>query len=241
MSRVTSGNRPAGRAAARRCRRSRSRLGRRAQFAGVRILAQHAPPGLDLTGLREDERRQPRRGPMRCRTGQPSYRIRCSHAPPSCRNDNIKKKKPARGILLQHESGDGPGNGGRVLKARAGRGHGAGRDRSGLANGAVSAKSERDAGVVQWQNGSFPSCIRGFDSLRPLQSFSGVSHARKRFSKAEESQKFKASRRGRIACDEQMSSQGSFRGQGGDQIDLMTELDKRPAFLCGATFGRRSV
>jgi hypothetical protein len=26
------------------------------------------------------------------------------------------------------------------------------------------------AGVVQWQNGSFPSCIRGFDSLRPLQS-----------------------------------------------------------------------
>jgi hypothetical protein len=25
------------------------------------------------------------------------------------------------------------------------------------------------AGVVQWQNGSFPSCIRGFDSLRPLQ------------------------------------------------------------------------
>ena len=24
------------------------------------------------------------------------------------------------------------------------------------------------AGVVQWQNGSFPSCIRGFDSLRPL-------------------------------------------------------------------------
>src|SRR4030088_334403 len=27
-----------------------------------------------------------------------------------------------------------------------------------------------DAGVVQWQNGSFPSCIRGFDSLRPLQT-----------------------------------------------------------------------
>ena len=26
------------------------------------------------------------------------------------------------------------------------------------------------AGVVQWQNGSFPSCIRGFDSLRPLQT-----------------------------------------------------------------------
>jgi hypothetical protein len=26
------------------------------------------------------------------------------------------------------------------------------------------------AGVVQWQNGSFPSCIRGFDSLRPLRS-----------------------------------------------------------------------
>src|SRR4051794_21053285 len=25
------------------------------------------------------------------------------------------------------------------------------------------------AGVVQWQNGSFPSCIRGFDSLHPLQ------------------------------------------------------------------------
>jgi hypothetical protein len=27
----------------------------------------------------------------------------------------------------------------------------------------------RAAGVVQWQNGSFPSFIRGFDSLRPLQ------------------------------------------------------------------------
>jgi hypothetical protein len=26
------------------------------------------------------------------------------------------------------------------------------------------------AGVVQWQNGSFPSCIRGFDSLRPLHA-----------------------------------------------------------------------
>ena len=25
------------------------------------------------------------------------------------------------------------------------------------------------AGVVQWQNGSFPSFIRGFDSLRPLR------------------------------------------------------------------------
>ena len=25
------------------------------------------------------------------------------------------------------------------------------------------------AGVVQWQNGSFPSCIRGFDPLHPLQ------------------------------------------------------------------------
>ena len=29
-----------------------------------------------------------------------------------------------------------------------------------------------EAGVVQWQNGSFPSCIRGFDSLHPLHSFS---------------------------------------------------------------------
>ena len=28
-----------------------------------------------------------------------------------------------------------------------------------------------DAGVVQWQNGSFPSFIRGFDSLHPLQFF----------------------------------------------------------------------
>jgi hypothetical protein len=26
------------------------------------------------------------------------------------------------------------------------------------------------AGVVQWQNGSFPSCTRGFDSLHPLRS-----------------------------------------------------------------------
>jgi hypothetical protein len=26
----------------------------------------------------------------------------------------------------------------------------------------------RAAGVVQWQNGSFPSCTRGFDSLHPL-------------------------------------------------------------------------
>ena len=31
------------------------------------------------------------------------------------------------------------------------------------------------AGVVQWQNGSFPSCIRGFDSLRPLQPLSTFS------------------------------------------------------------------
>jgi hypothetical protein len=31
------------------------------------------------------------------------------------------------------------------------------------------SKSRGFAGVVQWQNGSFPSCIRGFDSLRPLQ------------------------------------------------------------------------
>jgi hypothetical protein len=30
------------------------------------------------------------------------------------------------------------------------------------------------AGVVQWQNGSFPSCIRGFDSLHPLHSFPRV-------------------------------------------------------------------
>ena len=30
------------------------------------------------------------------------------------------------------------------------------------------------AGVVQWQNGSFPSCIRGFDSLRPLQYLTGL-------------------------------------------------------------------
>src|SRR6266403_2173205 len=30
------------------------------------------------------------------------------------------------------------------------------------------------AGVVQWQNGSFPSCIRGFDSLRPLQPCASV-------------------------------------------------------------------
>src|SRR4051812_21576203 len=29
-------------------------------------------------------------------------------------------------------------------------------------------KISRSAGVVQWQNGSFPSCIRGFDSLHPL-------------------------------------------------------------------------
>jgi hypothetical protein len=31
-------------------------------------------------------------------------------------------------------------------------------------------KRLQSAGVVQWQNGSFPSCIRGFDSLRPLQA-----------------------------------------------------------------------
>src|SRR5437588_11128344 len=39
---------------------------------------------------------------------------------------------------------------------------------------ANSRENERNhdfAGVVQWQNGSFPSCIRGFDSLRPLQDF----------------------------------------------------------------------
>jgi hypothetical protein len=32
-------------------------------------------------------------------------------------------------------------------------------------------KIDAEAGVVQWQNGSFPSCIRGFDSLHPLQLF----------------------------------------------------------------------
>jgi hypothetical protein len=31
-------------------------------------------------------------------------------------------------------------------------------------------KISTQAGVVQWQNGSFPSCIRGFDSLHPLQA-----------------------------------------------------------------------
>src|SRR5687767_6195941 len=30
------------------------------------------------------------------------------------------------------------------------------------------ARKPGNAGVVQWQNGSFPSCIRGFDSFRPL-------------------------------------------------------------------------
>src|SRR6202023_4433972 len=30
------------------------------------------------------------------------------------------------------------------------------------------------AGVIQWQNASFPNCIRGFDSLRPLQIFRSV-------------------------------------------------------------------
>ncbi len=33
-----------------------------------------------------------------------------------------------------------------------------------------SAKLQGAAGVVQWQNGSFPSFIRGFDSLHPLQA-----------------------------------------------------------------------
>ena len=27
------------------------------------------------------------------------------------------------------------------------------------------------AGVIQWQNGSFPSCTRGFDSLHPLFTY----------------------------------------------------------------------
>src|SRR4051812_44989896 len=34
---------------------------------------------------------------------------------------------------------------------------------------ALASPKTRFAGVVQWQNGSFPSCIRGFDSLHPLQ------------------------------------------------------------------------
>src|SRR5688572_2788673 len=33
---------------------------------------------------------------------------------------------------------------------------------------ALAVQSPPEAGVVQWQNGSFPSCIRGFDSLHPL-------------------------------------------------------------------------
>src|SRR5688500_193615 len=34
------------------------------------------------------------------------------------------------------------------------------------------------AGVVQWQNGSFPSCIRGFDSLHPLHNPESVNGRR---------------------------------------------------------------
>ena len=33
------------------------------------------------------------------------------------------------------------------------------------------------AGVVQWQNTSFPSWIRGFDSLRPLHKYAGIASA----------------------------------------------------------------
>src|SRR5690606_14158267 len=40
------------------------------------------------------------------------------------------------------------------------------------------------AGVVQWQNGSFPSCIRGFDSLRPLQTHSRFSGRRSQVTSA---------------------------------------------------------
>jgi Legionella pneumophila major outer membrane protein precursor len=51
----------------------------------------------------------------------------------------------------------------------------AGRSAEGREDGNLNGNSRYQvildfAGVVQWQNGSFPSCIRGFDSLRPLQS-----------------------------------------------------------------------
>ena len=38
-----------------------------------------------------------------------------------------------------------------------------------LISGLTAVASVRLAGVVQWQNTSFPSSIRGFDSLHPLQ------------------------------------------------------------------------
>src|SRR3954468_2225030 len=42
---------------------------------------------------------------------------------------------------------------------------------------ALASPKIRFAGVVQWQNGSFPSCIRGFDSLHPLQHRPGRNYS----------------------------------------------------------------
>src|SRR5713226_7629220 len=92
---------------------------------------------------------------MRCRIGRLPYRKWCTHTPPSRHPPERDHTTVANGRTLKL---------GVRLKAGGRNRQGAWRTaRSRLIKGAT-------AGVVQWQNGSFPSCIRGFDSLRPLQS-----------------------------------------------------------------------
>src|SRR5881275_3183729 len=92
---------------------------------------------------------------MRCRIGRLPYRKWCTHTPPSRHPPERDHSIAMNGRTLKL---------GVRLKAGGGNRQGAWRIAwSRLIRGAT-------AGVVQWQNGSFPSCIRGFDSLHPLQS-----------------------------------------------------------------------
>ena len=86
-------------------------------------------------------------------------------SPPS-----IKKSRPPRQPLCNHVAGVG--------KPRA-RSAGSRGMSAVIAFGRLLALYlGPQAGVVQWQNGSFPSCIRGFDSLHPLQITSAAVAAR---------------------------------------------------------------
>src|SRR2546430_4989632 len=92
---------------------------------------------------------------MLCRIGRLPYRKWCTHTPPSRHPPERDHSIAMNGRTLKL---------GVRLRAGGGNRQGAWRiARSRLIKGAT-------AGVVQWQNGSFPSCIRGFDSLRPLQN-----------------------------------------------------------------------
>ena len=89
-------------------------------------------------------RQQCRHRPMRCRIGRLPYRKWCTHTPPSRHpperdHSTVKNERTLKNLDL--------------VKA--------GEAAIGMADRTVSANQGAAAGVVQWQNGSFPSCIRG--------------------------------------------------------------------------------